>query len=34
MLLPTMPWRAGYVPVASDAAFTRVDVGKMEWLLT
>ena len=33
MLLPTMPWRAGYVPVTSVAAFTRVDVGKMEWLL-
>src|SRR5262245_37740484 len=27
-----MPWRAGYVPVASEVALTRVTVGNTAWL--
>lgn len=30
MLLPTMPARSGYMPVAMDGEFTRVTVGNTE----
>src|SRR3977135_2191356 len=29
-----MPWRAGCVPVESEAEFTRVTVGNTEWLFS